>query len=150
LRVVAGDGSEERPLDESVAPLAPSWSPLGAPQLAYVNARGALRIVDVTSGHAVGRGAVMPGVRWLEWGGDGSILLEASPRRIRARSVSADKLSATVQLGRPRAFHLPAGETVGDVALSPDGDKVAALLSGRFGGVRGTELMLFDLGHRAS
>jgi hypothetical protein len=150
LRVVAGDGSEDRPLDESVAPLPPSWSPLGLPQLAYVDARGALRVLDAESGRAIGRGAALPGIRLLEWGGRGNVLLEASRRRIRVRDVGAHKLDQTVALGPPRALPVPDGQVVADAALSPGGAKVAALLSGRFDGVRRTDLMLFDLRHRSS
>jgi hypothetical protein len=148
LRVVAGDGSEARPLDDSVAPLAPSWSPLGPPQLAYVDARGALRVIDVERDRGLGRAETLPGIRWLEWGGRGEILLEASRRAIRLRQVSVRNDRAVV-LGRPRAFHLPAGETVEDVALAPGGGKAAALLGGRFGGVRRSELIVFDARHRA-
>ncbi|HYC82402.1 MAG TPA: hypothetical protein VEB65_11485 [Solirubrobacterales bacterium] len=149
LRVVAGDGSEARPLDESVAPLAPSWSPLGGPQLAYVDARGALRVLDVARDRALGRAATLPEIRWLEWGGRGDVLMEASRRRIRLRPVVVGAKAGTVALGRPRAFNLPAGETVEDVALSPSGERVAALLGGRFGGVRRSELIVFDSRHRA-
>ncbi|HEY2714714.1 MAG TPA: hypothetical protein VGI73_00680 [Solirubrobacterales bacterium] len=163
LRVVAGDGSEDRPLDESVAPLAPSWSPDGRPDLAYVDARGALRVIDAANGRGLDRATALAGIQWLEWGGAGSrgILLEASPRRVRLRPVSGshprggpagDRHHAgAIALGEPRAFHLPAGETVEDLALSPSGNKVAALLGRRDGaGARRTDLMIFDRRHRAS
>jgi hypothetical protein len=149
LRVVAGDGSEARPLDDSVAPLAPSWSPLGGPQIAYVDARGALRILDVERGRPLARAATLPGIQWLEWGSRGEVLLEASRQRMRLRPVAVRAKQGTVALDRPRSFHLPAGETVEDVALSPGGEQVAALLGGTFGGVRRTDLVLFDRRHRA-
>jgi hypothetical protein len=151
LRVVAGDGSEDRALDESVAPLAPSWSPLGRPDLAYVDARGALRILDVQRDRPAGRATALPGIRWLEWGGRGNVLLEASPRRIAVRSVHARGGGGAIALGRPSGFHLPAGESVRDVALSPDGEEVAALLGGRLGrdGIRRTDLTIFHVDHRA-
>jgi hypothetical protein len=151
LRIVAGDGSEERPLDESVAPLAPTWSPIARPaDLAYVDARGALRVIDVESGREAARGKALPGIAWLEWGGfHAGAMLEASPQRMRIRAVGVET-SDIVGLGEPRSFHLPAGETVEDAALSPNGRKVAALLAGRFGGVRRTDVMLFDVRHRRS
>jgi hypothetical protein len=148
LRVVAGDGSEARPLDDSVAPLAPSWSPRPQPELAYVDARGALRILDLERDRTVGRAGTVTGIRWLEWGGRGEVMLEASPQRIRTRPVAAGDRPGAVAIGQPRAFHLPAGETVEGVALSPGGEKVAALLGGRFGGVHRTDLVVFDR-HRA-
>jgi hypothetical protein len=149
LRAVAGDGSEDRPLDESVAPVAPSWSPLGRPDLAYVDARGALRVIDVDRGKALARSAALARIRWLEWGGRGGVLLEASRHRVRLRPVAPGP-PGRAGLGTPRGFHLPAGETVEDVALSPDGAKVAALLGRRSGtGARRTDLMVFDSRHRA-
>lgn len=158
LRVVAGDGSEERPLDDSVAPLAPSWSPSGSPELAYVDAHGALRVLDVGSGRSLARATALLGIRLLEWSGDE--LLEASRDRLRVRRVDpsqagagqagpghggADRTGGAVALGRPRQLPVPAGEVVRDAALAPGGDRVAALLSGRAAGVRRSELVLFDL-----
>ncbi|HEY1855012.1 MAG TPA: hypothetical protein VGG40_10530, partial [Solirubrobacterales bacterium] len=147
LRVLAGDGSEDRPLDESVAPLAPSWSPLEKPQLAYVDAGGALRVVDAERDRSLARAAALPGIEWLEWGSRGKVLLEASPRRLRTRPVAAAP-GGHLSLGRPRAFHLPAGERVRDAALAPGGRKVAVLLASTVAGAPRSELVLYDLRHR--
>jgi hypothetical protein len=138
LRVVAGDGSEDRALDDSVAPVAPAWEPAGAPDLAYVDARGALRLLDVADGRAAATGGALNGIESLEWAGptngadegDGA-LLEASSRQIRVRAVGIGVTRA--RLGRPRKLHIPAGEVVRDAALSPDGRTVAALVSRRDG-----------------
>jgi hypothetical protein len=165
LRVVAGDGSEDRPLDDSVAPVAPSWDPGGRPDLAYVDARGALRVLDAASGRAAATATALPGIRELEWAGpggepatgqqvgkgaiaaegDGGALLEASARRLRIRAISLGE-NTHARLGRPRELPIPGGETVRAAELSPDGRSVAALLvrrSRRPGHARLTDLVLY-------
>jgi hypothetical protein len=169
LRVVAGDGSEDRALDESVAPPAPAWDPAGRPDLAYVDARGALRVIDAASGRAAATAGALPGIRTLEWaasaggstegsgatgadddaaGGEGSVgeLLEASGRRLRIRGVGVGD-AAHARLGEPRELQVPAGKTIRAAALSPDGRTVAALLtrrSHRPGHARLTDLVLYS------
>lgn len=168
LRVVAGDGSEDRALDESVAPLAPAWEPAGSPDLAYVDARGALRLLDVASGRAAASATALPGIRDLEWAGSGAgsaagatvprgsvgVLLEASVGRLRIRAIGVGD-PAHARLGCPRELRVPPGSTVRAAALSPDGRTVAALLtrrSGRPGGERLTALVVYStrtgVGHR--
>jgi len=166
LRVVAGDGSEDRALDESVAPVAPTWDPAGAPDLAYIDGRGALRVIDVTTGRAAATATALPGIQTLEWSapvdGDGSHgtggsgggdrserideLLEASPDRIRIRALAVGHPSAA-RLGHPRNLRVPPGAAVRDAALSPDGRTVAVLLARRGTG-RGrpmkTDLVLYS------
>jgi hypothetical protein len=165
LRVVAGDGSEDRPIDESVAPLAPAWAPGAAPLLAYVDARGALRVVDAASGRAVARASALPGIGRLEWGldaggssGRGGLLLEASRRQIHLRTVAAGSATesppalsggsaAHLGLRHPRPLHLPRGAVVRAAALAPDGRTVAALLARRGRGPRRgevTDLVLYS------
>ena len=65
LRVVAGDGSGDRPLARGVSNVAPVWRPpapralegsvdgIGTHNLAYVDDRGWIRLVDVDSGREV-------------------------------------------------------------------------------------------------
>jgi dipeptidyl aminopeptidase/acylaminoacyl peptidase len=168
LRAVAGDGSEERALDESVAPVAPAWDPAGLPDLAYVDARGALRVLDAASGKAAATAGALPGILDLEWagsdgatqaghenaagrepaGGDGGIgeLLEVSARRLRIRAAGVGT-AAHARLGRPRELRVAPGETVRAAELAPDGRTVAALLvrrSRRPGHARLTDLVLYS------
>jgi hypothetical protein len=166
LRVVAGDGSEDRPLDESVARIAPAWDPSGRPDLAYVDARGALRVVDAASGRLVATAAALPGIEELEWAsrgaptGEGAAgrLLEASTHRLRMRPVAPAPGSARppghagAVLDRPRELPIAAGETVRAAALSPDGRHVAALLARpvRGGHARRTDLVVYPTGGGAA
>jgi hypothetical protein len=163
LRVVAGDGSEDRALDESVAPLAPAWDPAGPPDLAYVDARGSLRVLDAVGGRAAATAAALPGIRDLEWAGSGStpaasrgdtvagrgnlgVLLEASARRLRIRAVGVGD-AAHARLGEPRELRVPRDSAVRTAVLSPDGRTVAALLvrrSPRPGHARLTDLVLYS------
>lgn len=134
LRVVAGDGSEDRPLDESVAPVAPAWDPGGRPDLAYVDARGALRILDAATGHAAATATSLPSIRTLEWaeadarpGAGNAVLMEASARRVRVRATALG--ASRERLEAPRELSIPPGATVRSAALSPDGRNVAVLLA---------------------
>jgi hypothetical protein len=136
IRVVAGDGSEDRPLDESVRPVAPAWDPGGRPDLAYVDARGALRVLDAATGRASATATALPGIRTLEWAeadikpaAGNAVLLEASARRVRVRATALG--ASHEQLLHPRELSIPPGETVRAAALSPDGRSVAALLARR-------------------
>jgi hypothetical protein len=147
LRVVAGDGSEDRALDESVAPVAPAWDPRGRPDLAYVDARGALRVLDSVTGHAAATVTALPGIRDLEWadgstgragrdsaggkaGAVGGVLLEVSARRLRVRAVALGS-AGHGRLGHPRELSVGSGETVRAAPLSPYGRSAAALLARR-------------------
>jgi hypothetical protein len=144
LRLVAGDGSEDRTLDESVTPVAPAWDPAGRPDLAYVDARGALRVLDSMTGHAAATATALPGIRGLEWadgstgradrtsaagdgGAEGGVLLEVSARRLRVRAVALGP-AGRGRFGHPRELSVAPAETVRAAALSPDGRSVAALL----------------------
>jgi hypothetical protein len=147
LRVVAGDGSEDRELDESVAPLAPSWDPDGRPDLVYVDARGALRLLDVATGRSPARAGALPRIDRLEWGGRGAgELLEASGRRLRTRRVHLSTPGRS-HFDRPHDLRVPSGEAVVAAALSPDGHTVAALLAHRGAAPRPahlTDLVLYS------
>jgi hypothetical protein len=150
LRVVAGDGTEDRAVASRVAPIAAAWNPLGAPQLAYVDAAGELRVADVEGGAPVAaRHPALAGIGELEW--DGRVLMEASPTALRVRPVGVAKLAARTTIGSGRRLPLPPGARLLDAALAPDGRRVAATVQVR--GSRGprTSVLLFDTatgGHR--
>jgi hypothetical protein len=131
LRVTTADGSGDRPIAPRTRALAPTWSPFGLSQLAYV-AGGELRIADTELAETIGSARALSGVEQLEWGGDG-IILEASRRALWTRPTEVSKLRGKIKIGLPRWLPIPdGGGRVRDVALSPSGRKVAALL-----GVRG-------------
>ena len=54
LRVVHADGTHDSLFARGVAPVPPAWSPLGAHQLAYLDAGGGLRVIDADSREALG------------------------------------------------------------------------------------------------
>lgn len=134
LRVTVANGSGDRLIAPRTRPVAPAWSPLGVHQLAYISAAGELRIADTESGVELASATALTGVRELEWGG--GVLLEASRRALWTRPTVISKLGGTVRIGLPRRLPMPdGGGTVRDVALSPSGRTVAALvgLRGRRG-----------------
>jgi dipeptidyl aminopeptidase/acylaminoacyl peptidase len=76
LRVVAGDGTGDRVVDERVAPTAPIWQPGPRHLLTYVDRDGRVRLVDVDAGRRVWTSARFASrVKSLDWSSDGARLL---------------------------------------------------------------------------
>ncbi|HEX6154019.1 MAG TPA: hypothetical protein VFZ19_10910 [Solirubrobacterales bacterium] len=144
LRVVGGDGSGDRLLARSTAPVAPAWSPLGDAGLAYVSSAGMLRIVNSEDGSDLAIGPAGANVNEIEWGGGGATILEKSPGALRLQSVRPSKLEARPRIGDRRDLPVPAGATVVDAALAPQRPLVAAVLT--FWRDRGTRsaVVVFD------
>lgn len=128
LRMVAGDGAGDTPIDRGVAPVAPAWLPLGPHVLAYVDAGGVLRIVNPDTGETLGAAPASRDVTGLDWASDGSRLLEATPRSLRVREARVSKLVSRLGLGPARRVALPVGAAVRSAAFSPDGRQLAVLL----------------------
>jgi hypothetical protein len=129
LWVVAGDGSSERLIEAGTAPMAPAWSPLGLSQLAYVNATGSLAIADTESGETLASKPAGTDVTELEWGADGSLILEVSPQALRVQAARPSKLAASPGLGTRQELPVPPRATVVDAALAPRRQVVAAVLT---------------------
>jgi hypothetical protein len=127
LRVVAGDGTGDRLLAARAAPVAPSWSPFGVSSLAYISARGALRLVDSETGEGLASAPALPGVTGMEWGAGGTAILESSPGALRLRPVHAGKLQLRPRLGHGRTLALPGGFSLVGAALAPERQAVAAV-----------------------
>jgi WD40 repeat protein len=144
LRVVAGDGTGERLLAPRVAALAPSWAPGGLPQLAYVDAKGELRLLDANSGRSLAAAGALPGIAGLEWGG-GSQLLEFSRRALRLRRIVLGKLALRPSLEAPVPLALPRRAHLLDAAISPGGGSVAVLLAAGSGARARAEVIVYDL-----
>jgi hypothetical protein len=146
LRIVAGDGTDDRLLAGSVAPVAPAWSPSGDSNLAYLSDGGKLQIVNSESGERLIAAPALPGVSRLEWGANGSAILEASPRALRLREVRARKV-ALPDLGPARTLPLPgSGISLTGAALAPERQAVAAVVTHwRDHGTR-SEVLLFPPG----
>lgn len=128
LWVVAGDGTGDALIDDSIAPVAPVWLPLGPHVLAYVDADGTLRVVNPDTGRALGSAPASRDAGELDWARDGSQLLEATPRALRLREIEVSKLAARLSLGPPHRVALPSDATVRGAAFSPDGRSLAVLL----------------------
>jgi len=81
LRMVNGDGTEDRRLAVARAGIVPAWRPAGAGHvLAWVDAHGRVRVTDVDAGRQLWRSAPLPGVRELAWSPDASSLLVVTAR----------------------------------------------------------------------
>jgi len=128
LRVIAGDGTEDRPLG-ATAFVPPAWSPDGDPSLAYVSKDGMLRIVNSESGKQLAAAPALRGITGMEWGADGRAILEASRGTLRLRPVWTRKLPSGPALGEGRVLPIAAGLTRVDAALSPRRRVVAAVLT---------------------
>ncbi len=82
LRVVAGDGRPDRLVDPDVAPVAPAWRPGFSYMIAYVDADGTVRLLDLPSGaRAALRQAHRPDE--ILWSPDGHLLAVRTGTRVR-------------------------------------------------------------------
>jgi hypothetical protein len=118
LRVIAGDGTGDRLLARTVAPVAPEWQPGRTHALTYVTANGTVRTVDTDSGATLARwrGANRP-VR-LAWSAGGSFLLSLGGRSVDIRTATlARVVSLRLHTGSVRnAVWAPRGERFALVA----------------------------------
>jgi hypothetical protein len=121
LRVIAGDGTADRPLATSVAPLAPAWRPGHEYLLAYAQVNGTVVVRDADTGQVAWSDRMPTAPRLLAWSSDGARLLVLTP----AATLVLDGTGH--QLAR-----LPAtsGEPELAGALSPDGRQLALLTDG--------------------
>jgi dipeptidyl aminopeptidase/acylaminoacyl peptidase len=143
LRIVAGDGTGDRLLARSTAPVSPAWSPSGDANLAYVSGEDKLRIVNSESGERLAAAPALPGISRLEWGANGSAILEASPRALRLREVRARKV-ALPDLAPARTLSLPgSGISLTGAALAPERQTVAAVVTRWRGHGATSEVLVF-------
>jgi outer membrane protein assembly factor BamB len=110
LRVIAGDGTDDRVIARRVGPVAPAWRPGPEREIAYVRRSGRLLVVDADSGAVRWHAHAGPTAE-LEWSADGRRLLVAEGRRLRV--FGADGTLATV-------FPAPDGFFVVDGSFAPD------------------------------
>ena len=75
LRLVAGDGTDDRELDAAVAPTAPAWKPGQSFVLAYVGAAGRIRVIETDTGKLLWHSLRLPPLVQLTWSNDGTRLL---------------------------------------------------------------------------
>lgn len=110
LRVIAGDGTDDRVVARRVASVAPAWRPGPEREIAYVRRSGRLLVVDADSGAVRWHAHAGPTAE-LEWSADGRRLLVAEGRRLRV--FGADGTLA-------RVFPAPDGFFVVDGSFAPD------------------------------
>jgi hypothetical protein len=137
LRVIAGDGTEDRllagstaagtPPDARISPayVPPAWSPTGEDALAYVTGAGRLRILDSETGAVLAAAPSLRRITWMDWGDGGRKILEASPGTLRLRPVWRAGHPSRPALGVAHRLPLPPGASVNDAALAPRSPLVA-------------------------
>ena len=117
LRLVAGDGTDDRLLDPAVVPTAPAWQPGTHFVVAYVNATGRIRVVDTETGRLLWHSLRLPAVVELAWSGDGTRLLALTHRSLIVFGAHGQRIG--------RAF-LPTDAVA--AAFGPGGHRIALLL----------------------
>lgn len=141
LRVIAGDGTEDRllagsietgtPSDARISPayVAPAWSPTGEDALAYVSGAGRLRIVNSETGALLAAAPALDRITWMNWADGGRKILEASPEALRWRPIWPAGNPSRPAAGKAHPLPLPSGASVVDAALAPDRPLVAAAVT---------------------
>lgn len=128
LRVVAGDGTEDRLLARNVPAVAPDWQPNpdaklepalepGTHVLAYAPSRSRIAVVDTDTGEVLTRIAIpdRDPVESIELSADGSLLLARTGETLFAFESERKRLAWQVGIATSAA------------AISPDGRRVAAI-----------------------
>ena len=92
LRVIAGDGSGDRAIG-GASPVAPVWRGQTDRVLAYADARGAIRVIDVDRVQTLEKLGAPERLRGLAWSGDGERLLAFSPRNLQVSDADGGTLT---------------------------------------------------------
>jgi WD40-like Beta Propeller Repeat len=132
LRVIAADGTGDRLLAAHVASVAPEWRPGQAHLLTYVEANGAVRIVDTDSRATIARwhgGSRLPR---LAWSPDGSKLLILSRDRLDVRTAELGPVTSTLLRTATvtAAVWAPSGGRYALVAYDAAHDRSSVLIHG--------------------
>jgi WD40-like Beta Propeller Repeat len=142
LRLVAGDGTDDRVLARGTAPVAPAWRPLSGPgrslaekgaeppeRLAYADAAGRIHVVDTTSGAEIGASPPGPVPSQLAWTADRSGVVAIYRHQVRFYGVGG-RLEAPTPL--------PPGTRSTTAAVGPSSRAlaIATTASGPHGRVR--------------
>jgi dipeptidyl aminopeptidase/acylaminoacyl peptidase len=133
LRVVAGDGTGDRPLGRDLGTTAPAWSPtIKGNVLAASDRRGRIVVLDADTGTRWGRSRPGAHPLSLTWSADGQVLLAVTPRSLRifdpgGREIARRPLPRRAIAGA--AAFAPRGYTFALVRRLPraDGDEVVLM-----------------------
>lgn len=119
LRVVVGNGTEDRLLARDVGPVAPAWRPGERHVLAYADGEGGVRVVEVDTRQQLARLSAPDGAQKLIWTGDGRrLFILAGNGRIDSYRPDRSELLL-------KSYALNATE-VDSVALDPGSRRLAA------------------------
>jgi hypothetical protein len=118
LRIVAGDGEDDRAFADSVAPVAPAWRPGRPHVLAFAAESGQVNVYEADRKELYWRSRPLGGLVSLAWSADGSRLVAVSRDR-----VTVFRWNRRTPLSTRRA----AG-AVG-AALAPDGRRLAVVVA---------------------
>jgi dipeptidyl aminopeptidase/acylaminoacyl peptidase len=113
LRVVAGDGTGDAPLAESVADVPPAWQPGAGHRLAFADRAGRIRLVQTDSGRLLWRSPEGRAPIQLAWSLDGNLLLAVTPTALRLFNESGrllDVLDMPSGIFADRATFRPASD----------------------------------------
>jgi hypothetical protein len=121
LRVVWGNGREDRLLAAHVAPVAPAWRPGFAYQVAYATASGRVVVRDAQTGLVSWRSGPVPEPIELDWSSAGTRLLVLSQAAARVYDPAGRLVSEVV---------LRSSAPARSGALSPDGRMLALVRAG--------------------
>jgi hypothetical protein len=134
LRVVDGDGTDDRLLARGVASAAPAWRPAHENQVAYADRRGVVRVADVALSRVLWRSR--PGrATALAWSWDGTRLAVIAPGRVRILSGAGRPVATVVQ---------PAGMRAAAAVYSPRSRRLALLRRSR----EASEVVLLSAGRQ--
>jgi hypothetical protein len=140
LRIVAGDGTNDRALAENVS-APPAWRPGAGHVIAYTQP-GALRVADAESGRELwGRSRIEP-LSALVWSADGKRLATLSSVAVAIYHGTSGALVRRVAFSKPS---FPAGEAPGfpvSAAFAPSGHDLAVVVRSEQGGRRSRILLL--------
>jgi hypothetical protein len=126
LRVVVGNGADDRQLEPRVAPVAPAWKPGQEHVLAYADLRGRVLVAETDSGRVEWRTARAPLPIELAWSSDGQRLIVLSAQRLRVFRAPRELIA---DLRIPRRLYAATG-----LAPRPGSDEIAyAVYSERTG-----------------
>jgi Tol biopolymer transport system component len=141
LRVVAGDGTTDRQLAAQVALVTPAWRPGTRHILAFVDGKGAVRLVDTDSGRRL-LSLHRPAAHDLAWSSTGDRLAVASGSRVTVVRVPAPRAQEQDAV----MTRVSSDSTAEQVAFSPSGDRLAFIKRSIGGSAQGSELVLGRVG----